>query len=146
MSEPTSSPPKEMTCEQCREFLSDYIDRELTAEERASVEHHVGTCLKCANESTNIQGLKRVAQQWSGVQGSGEFRRSVMQRMIRESQMMPAAAIRQAADAAVDSAAESARLNGEDAEGKSIPPVWILAAAVALAVCVYYVILWLRGV
>jgi anti-sigma factor RsiW len=145
MSEPTSSPPKEMTCEQCREFLSDYIDRELTAEERASVEHHVGTCLKCANESTNIQGLKRVAQQWPGVQGSGEFRRSVMQRMIRESQMMPAAAIRQAADAAVDSA-ESARLNDEDEEGKSIPPVWILAAAVALAVCVYYVILWLRGV
>jgi len=144
MSEPTSSPPKEMTCEQCREFLSDYIDRELTAEERASVEHHVGTCLKCANESTNIQGLKRVAQQWNGVQGSGEFRRSVMQRMIRESQMMPAAGIRQAAD----EAAESARIGGggEDEEGKSIPPVWILAAAVALAVCVYYLILWLRGV
>lgn len=144
MSEPTSSPPKEMTCEQCREFLSDYIDRELTAEERASVEHHVGTCLKCANESTNIQGLKRVAQQWNGVQGSGEFRRSVMQRMIRESQMMPAAGIRQAADAAAESAG-SARLDPDDEEGKSIPPVWILAAAVALAVCVYYLILWLRG-
>lgn len=142
MNEPTSSPPKELTCEQCREFLSDYIDRELTAGERAAVEHHVGTCLKCANESTNIQGLKRVAQEWQGVQGSGEFRRSVMQRMIRESQQMPAAAIRQAADAA----AESARMPGDDEEGKSIPPVWILLAAGALAICVYYLILWLRGV
>jgi anti-sigma factor RsiW len=143
MSEQTSTTPKELTCEQVRELLSDYVDRELTADERASVEHHLGTCLKCANESHNIHGLKRVAQEWQGVQGSGEFRKSVMQRMIRESQQMPAATFRQAADAA---AAESARtFTADDVESKGVPPIWILLASSAMAACVYFLIRWLRG-
>jgi anti-sigma factor RsiW len=145
MSEQTSSPPKELTCEQVRELLSDYIDREISKDEKSAVEHHLSTCLKCANESHNIQGLKRVAQQWPGAQASGEFRKSVMQRMIRESQQMPAAGIRQAADAA---AAQSARALApeDDEDTKNLPPIWILAAAITLAIGVYYLILWLRGV
>jgi anti-sigma factor RsiW len=145
MSEQTSSPPKELTCEQVRELLSDYVDRELTGDEKSSVEHHIGTCLKCANESHNIQGLKRVAQQWPGAQASGEFRKSVMQRMIRESQQMPAAGFRKAADEAAESARVLADVEDEE-DAKNLPPIWILAAAITLAVGVYYLILWLRGV
>src|SRR5688572_4194243 len=96
----------EISCEQCRELLSDYVDRELSAGEKASVEKHLTSCLKCGSESARMVGLKKIVQNWQGVRSSGEFRQSVMQRMIRESQQVPSSQFTEAA-------AESARLNAD---------------------------------
>ena len=41
-----------MLCAECQELLSDYLDRELSGGERASVENHLRTCTKCVTEST----------------------------------------------------------------------------------------------
>jgi anti-sigma factor RsiW len=159
---PTSSPlttPMSLSCESCREFLSDYIDRELTEEERRSVERHLATCTQCGSESHRLLGLKNVVQHWGGVPGSGEFRQAVVQQMIRESQQMPSAAFVQQA------AAESSRMaatpeslkermdstvnmdaSERDDELKTLPPVWVFLVAVALAVVAYCVVIKLRGV
>ena len=51
---------KEISCEQCRELLSDYVDREISPSERASVERHLSTCAKCGTESARLHGLKKI--------------------------------------------------------------------------------------
>lgn len=134
----------EISCEQCRELLSDYIDRELNDGEKTAVERHLNTCNKCGTESARMTGLKKIVQHWDGVKGSGEFRKSVMEKMIRESQQLPS---KQFTDAARTSseAAESARTKTE-AEIRTLPPIWILLAAGVLAIAAYYVVIWLRGV
>ncbi|MGD0088482.1 MAG: zf-HC2 domain-containing protein [Planctomycetota bacterium] len=133
-----------LTCEQCRGLLSDYVDRELTESERAAVEHHLGNCTKCGTESARMLGLKKIVQHWGGVKGSGEFRKSLVNRMIEESQQMPVlhpGEVQATATAAVGPQADPDR----EGAGKSLPPIWILLAAFCLAVAVYFLVLWLRG-
>jgi anti-sigma factor RsiW len=125
----------ELGCEQCRELLSDYADRELTAEEQQSVERHLSTCPRCATESSRMVGLKKVVRHWDGIQGSDEFHRSVMQKLITESQMISS---RQFTDAAERARAESRR--------HTPPPpsrswCWLLVGvllASAVAIAVYF--------
>jgi anti-sigma factor RsiW len=131
----------QINCDQCRELLSDYIDRELSEGEKSSVERHLNTCTKCGTESSRMMGLKKIVQHWDGVKGSGEFRKSVMERMIRESQQIPS---KQFTDAADSTAAESARSKAEG-EIRTLPPIWILLAAGVVALVAYYVVIWLRG-
>jgi anti-sigma factor RsiW len=133
----------ELTCEQCRELLSDYVDRELTDAERSSVERHLGNCAKCGTESVRLLGLKKIVQHWGGVQGSGEFRKSLMEKMIRESHQMPAVQIPDAADG-VAAAERQTSLQDADAE-RTLPPIWILMAATVGAVAAYFLVRWLRG-
>jgi anti-sigma factor RsiW len=130
----TSVTPKPLTCEECRELLSDYVDRELTATERASVETHLGTCLKCGTESARLAGLKKVVQHWDGVKGSHEFRKVVMDKMIRESQQVPSGQF-------TDAAAQSA-VAAPPEKGFPLVPVLVLAGAVIVAVVLFFV---LRG-
>jgi len=106
VTEPAALKPKELSCDACRELLSDYVDRELTPEEFSSVEHHLSTCQKCATESTRLQGLKNLLKNWDGVKGSSKFRDSIMQKYITESQMMQSKPF---VDAAERAAAESQR-------------------------------------
>src|SRR4051794_22744226 len=103
----------EINCEQCRELLSDYIDRELNGGEKASVERHLNTCTKCGTESARMMGLKKIVQHWDGVKGSGEFRKVVMDRMIRESQQLPSKQFTDAAKA--DSTASQSTRDSADA-------------------------------
>jgi anti-sigma factor RsiW len=141
MSEPQAgAPPKEIRCEQCRELLSDYVDRELSAEERAAVERHLGSCQKCGTESVRLMGLKKIVQRWDGVKGSGEFRAAVMEKMIRESQQMASAPFTEEA-----ARASQRKLALESGEGKTLPPVWILAAAAGLAVLAYLLVRFLTA-
>ena len=133
----------EINCEQCRELLSDYIDRELSEGEKSSVERHLNTCTKCGTESSRMMGLKKIVQHWDGVKGSGEFRKIVMDRMIRESQQIPSKQFTDAAHAGSE-ASESARAKS-DAEIRTLPPIWILLAAGVLAVVAYFIVIWLRG-
>jgi anti-sigma factor RsiW len=133
MSEPATQS-AELSCEQCRELLSDYVDRELTADEQQSVERHLSSCTRCATESTRVVGLKKVVQHWDGIQGSDEFHQGVMQKLITESQMMPS---KQFMEAAEKARAESQRQGPPPANRSWL---WLLVGvvlAVATAVIVY---------
>jgi anti-sigma factor RsiW len=134
MSEPATQS-AELSCEQCRELLSGYVDRELTADEQQAVDRHLSRCTRCATESTRVVGLKKVVQHWDGIQGSDEFHQDVLQKLISESQMMPS---KQFMEAAEKAKAESLR---------QTPPVanrswlWLLVGvllAAAVAVVVYF--------
>jgi anti-sigma factor RsiW len=132
MSEPATQS-TELSCEQCRELLSDYVDRELTQDEQRSVDRHLSTCTRCATESTRVVGLKKVVQNWDGIQGSDEFHQGVMQRLITESQMMSSKQFMEAAERA---RAESQRQAPPETNRSWL---WIavgvlLASAVAVAV------------
>ena len=48
-----------MSCDQIRERLSAYQDRELPSEEQAQVERHLATCASCARELAALAGLGR---------------------------------------------------------------------------------------
>lgn len=124
MSEPTA-PSTQLNCEQCRELLSGYVDRELTAEEQQGVERHLASCSHCASESTRMVGLKQVVQHWDGVEGSTEFHEVVLQKMITESQMMPSRQFTEAADRA---RAESVRL--QDASPPRGNWIWLVIGLV----------------
>ena len=132
----------DLTCDQCRELLSDYVDRELSAAEKTSVEQHLKTCSKCTTESVRLTGLKNVVRNWDGVKGSGEFRKSVVQQMIRESQQVPSEQFNAAAKA---SARSGGLIEDDEADGKSLPPAWILLVALFLAVAAYFGVMALRG-
>jgi anti-sigma factor RsiW len=120
----------EISCDQCRELLSDYIDRELSAQQLASVEQHLSNCGKCGTESARLLGLKNIIQRWDGVQSSGEF---------------PAA--QASSSPAVPLALASPQQDEEnEVEAKRLPPFWVLLGAVALAAAAYYLITFLRGI
>ncbi len=135
----TSALTGEISCQECRELLSNYIDRELSEGEKAAVERHLSTCAKCGSESSRMMGLKKFVQHWDGVKGSGEFRKSVIEKMARESAEMPSA---QFADAAAK--AKGGELNAE-VETRPIPPLWILLVFAVLAALAYFIVLKLRG-
>ena len=137
--------PKEISCEQCRDMLSEYVDREAAEDVRASIERHLTECTKCVTESTRLQGLKNVVRHWTGVTGSGRFRATVLQQMIRESQQTQIAP-GELAQATADREARQVQPRDLDSEeSKRIPPIWVLIAAAVLSVIVYFVVLKLRG-
>ena len=135
---------KSLSCDECRDLLSEYVDREIAEELRASIEQHLMTCTRCSTESTRMQGLKNIVRHWDGVQGSREFHQVVMQRMISESQQMPSGQINEAA-AASASARVFPERDDDEVEAKRLPPIWVLAAALILAVLAYFAILKIRG-
>lgn len=132
-----------LSCEQCRELLSDYIDRELTDAERAAVERHLSDCAKCGTESSRMLGLKKIVQHWGGVRGSGEFRKVLMDKMIRESQQIATAPTSDARPGSASEAAAAETRNG--AAERALPPVWVLLAAAVVAAAAYCLVRWLRG-
>jgi anti-sigma factor RsiW len=77
-----------LSCAECRELLSGYLDREVSEAERKAVEEHMRTCPHCAGESSCIQNLKQMVSHFGGVQPTSEFHQNVMTEMIRESQMV----------------------------------------------------------
>lgn len=42
--------PGHLNCRQCVDRLGDFVDRELSAEEIAAVEHHLEECFGCSRE------------------------------------------------------------------------------------------------
>jgi len=121
------------------------VDRELTADERSCVEKHLASCNKCSTESQRLVGLKNVVHHWGGVKGSGEFRQAVVQQMIRESQQMSSAPFVKEAGAQASGRSAPIEAVENEPEVKTLPPVWILLVAAALAVVAYFVVIRLRG-
>ncbi|MEI6233837.1 MAG: anti-sigma factor [Planctomycetota bacterium] len=142
----TATPIKAITCDECRDLLSEYVDREIDEPVRASIERHLTECTRCVTESTRLQGLKKIVRHWDGVKGTSKFRGAVMQQMIRESQQtqIPANKLAEATAAALE-AKQGLPLDDDEPKEKPMPPVWVLIAAAALAALVYYAVLKLRG-
>ena len=145
MSDTKSQPAiSELSCDQCRDLLSDYVDREISEAERVAVERHLKTCSKCTTESVRMNGLKNVVRNWDGVKGSGEFRKSLVQQMIRESQQVPSEQFNAAA-AKAGSARSGGLIEDDEDSARSLPPAWILLVALFLAVAAYFGVMALRG-
>ncbi len=140
----TAMAAKIISCEECREMLSEYVDREIDEDARSIIERHLTECTRCVTESTRLQGLKNIVRHWDGVRGTGKFRAGVMQQMIRESQQMQIPS-QKLAEATAAASARNAQAEADAAEPKRLPPVWILIAAAVLAVVVYFAVLKLRG-
>lgn len=136
MSDQKAAQPRELTCEECRDLLSEHADKELDAESQASVEKHLSSCEKCGTESTRLHGIKRIVQHWDGVKGSGEWRKAVMEEFVRESRMMPSAPFTEAAD--------SVREDGQ-ATRKGLSAKWVIGIAVALGIAAFILVRILRG-
>ncbi len=132
MSDLKATPPRELTCQECRELLSSYLDQELEAQDSQAVELHLRNCGKCGKETTEFKGLKNVVQHWDGIKGSGEWRKAVVERYIRESQMMPSRPFTDAADSVREFA-------NSESENK-LPPGLVLGIASMLAVAAYFLI------
>ena len=141
----TVAAPKQITCDECRDLLSEYVDREIQEDVRASIERHLTECTRCVTESTRLQGLKNVVRHWDGVRGSGRFRASVMSQMIRESQATQISPERLAEAAALAKEVKQQQEEDDAAEPKRLPPVWVFIAAAVLAAAVYFIVLKLRG-
>lgn len=142
MSEPvaTDSKAREISCEQCRELLSDYVDRELDASEQAAVEQHLGACVRCGNESSRMAGLKNIVQHWDGVRSSVKFRQAVLEKFVSESRLMPSAPFKEAAEKARADAPPAA--SGSAAPGR-LTSIWLIGIALVLVVLIYLVTLLL---
>lgn len=138
MSEPATQS-TELNCEQCRELLSGYVDRELTTDEQQSVDRHLSTCPRCATESTRVVGLKNVVQHWDGIQGSDDFHQGVMQKLITESQMMSSKQFMEAAE----------RAKAESRRQEPPPPsrswLWLVLGVLVAAAAAVIVYLLARG-
>ncbi|MBE7465104.1 MAG: zf-HC2 domain-containing protein [Planctomycetes bacterium] len=138
MSTETSAGAREISCEECRDLLSDYVDKELDEGGRASVEKHLATCEKCSGESSILMGLKNVIQNWDGVSGSDAFKKRTMDQYIRESQMVPSKQF-------TDAAAQSARDQADPEHRKALNPVAVIGGAVLVAALLYVLIRFLKG-
>ena len=137
MTNPTATLPDELSCEKCRDLLSEHTDGELPPEVLVTIDHHLKTCQKCASESTRIHGLKNLVNHWEGIEGNDRWRTSVMNQFIRESSMMPSEPFVEAADKA-KAKAESERELAEAEQGLS--PIWVLSIAFFLAVAAYFLV------
>lgn len=51
------------TCEQIEPMLSAYLDNELDASERETVERHVAHCARCARELDELRGVVNAAEE-----------------------------------------------------------------------------------
>jgi len=147
MSDSTATLPKpqEISCEQVRELLSEYVDRELSAQERANVQNHLTLCVKCGTESSRMVGLKEFVQHWDGLKGTSSFHQKVMQEYISESRMMASKPFTDAADKA---RVDSQRQEQESGEKKPPDKGSLLTLAVVVlalaAVVVFFFLLLTR--
>ncbi len=74
-----------MNCEDVRELLSPYLDRELTSDEMTDIAGHLEECPDCMHKSTVFGQLSRVVKHWEGIKASEEAKRKLMEKVRRAS-------------------------------------------------------------
>jgi anti-sigma factor (TIGR02949 family) len=74
-----------LNCEEVRELLSPYLDRELTSDEMTDIAGHLEECPDCMHKSTVFGQLSRVVKHWEGIKASEEAKRKLMEKVRRAS-------------------------------------------------------------
>jgi anti-sigma factor (TIGR02949 family) len=70
-----------LNCQEVRELLSPYLDRELTSEEMTDIAMHLESCKACMEQSTVFGQLSRVIKHWEGIQATEEVKRRLMEQV-----------------------------------------------------------------
>jgi anti-sigma factor (TIGR02949 family) len=70
-----------VNCDEAKELLSPFLDRELTEGEMTAVAAHLEQCPHCTEHSTLFSQLSRVLKHWEGVRASEEARRALAERI-----------------------------------------------------------------
>jgi anti-sigma factor RsiW len=133
MSEKATTQPLDLSCEQCRDLISGYVDRELTRAEREAVERHVVGCQKCAGESSCMTGLKEIVRRWNGIQSGGEFHKNLVEKLVRESRMMSSKPFVEAAERA-RTASEAREVAPAAQPARTRWELYVFLAALAFAI------------
>jgi len=76
---------RELNCDEVRELLSPYLDRELTSDEMTDIARHLEDCPECMHKSTIFGQLSRVIKHWEGIKASEEVKRKLMEKVRRDS-------------------------------------------------------------
>ena len=71
-----------MNCEEVKELLSAFQDRELSVEEMTGIQEHLQDCADCAAKSNVITNLSRIVKHWEGVKASETARRKLLDKAV----------------------------------------------------------------
>jgi len=69
-----------VNCDEIKELLSAFQDRELSAEEMSAIQEHLQGCKECAAKSNVLVGLSRVVKHWEGVKASETAKRRLLEK------------------------------------------------------------------
>ena len=72
-----------MNCEEVKDLLSAFQDRELEPGEMTAVEEHLKNCPECATQSTMLTNLSRIVQHWEGVRASERVKHELVEKVHR---------------------------------------------------------------
>jgi anti-sigma factor (TIGR02949 family) len=70
-----------LNCDEVRELLSPYLDRELTGEEMTALGEHLDSCKECAAKSAIFGQLSKILNHWEGVQASNNAREHLSEQL-----------------------------------------------------------------
>jgi len=129
----TQPKPQEISCAQVRALLSEYVDCELTVQDRANVQNHLALCVKCGTESSRMTGLKELVQLWDGLKSTPNFHEKVMQQYISESRMMDSKPFTDAADQARQGTQRQEQIAEDKREARPNSLATLVAVALAVA-------------
>ena len=103
----------DLSAEEAKDLLSEYADGELSREQQADLERILTDNPDLAYESTQIRNLKALLRQYQGEQPQSRFQSELMNKVEPETAAMPL---------------------------RWRPLVWVLAAVLAAAVVLWYLI------
>jgi hypothetical protein len=70
-----------LNCQEVRELLSPYLDRELTGQEMTDIAVHLEGCKDCMEQSTVFGQLSRVIKHWEGIQATEKIKHQLMEQV-----------------------------------------------------------------
>jgi anti-sigma factor (TIGR02949 family) len=76
---------RELNCDEVRELLSPYQDRELTPDEMTAIAEHLESCPDCMHKSTILGQLSKVIKHWEGIKASELARQKLLEQVRRVS-------------------------------------------------------------
>jgi anti-sigma factor (TIGR02949 family) len=74
---------RELDCEEVRELLSPYQDRELTPDEMTAIAEHLERCPDCMHKSTIFGQLSKIIKHWEGIKASEDAKAHLLDRVRR---------------------------------------------------------------
>ena len=62
-----------MNCQQCNEYLVEYLDRRLESGRHDEVENHLATCVACRERAAEFRALSALLEEWQPREPSPAF-------------------------------------------------------------------------